>query len=628
VIGSERLLLFFYDPRGTSYAAGGRAVAGVADTSPCCARPGQATKVAGRPPRTSAAHGKNMVRRTADLSFGRSAAHAFRRISSRRRIAAWLAVALSATACGAPAPQEAADAPAPSSGAALVLLIAVDQMRPDYLERFDAQLTGGLRHLLDEGAVFVNTRQGHAITSTAPGHAAMLSGRYPRTHGIVDNGWYDHALGREERAASDPAYRHVGLEAPDDGPAGAPTQFRGSSLVGWLKQRDPRSLSVSISRKARSAVLSTPEGEHVYWWHAGGPRFVTSTYYRDELPDWVAAFNDSGWLSAYAGGAWELLEPEDAYTGSRPDDYPAERGARGFGNVFPHPLPQELPALAGRIQSTPYMDQATLDLGRAAITALGLGQDEVTDVLALGLSSTDSIGHAFGPFSREVHDQVLRLDRMLGEFFAFVDETVGLDRMIIALTSDHGVVPLPEYSRELGEDAERVRMREILDGIDARLGAQIGGADWFESHSYGWLQLDREQAAALGADPDALVAAARDYVASLDAVAAVFTRDELLAGTEIDSPFTEAVRRSFYPDRSGDLYLVHWPLSQWETGAGSNHQSPHDYDQRVPLILSGPGIAAGVRWEDVDVVDLAPTLARLLGLSVPDAVDGTPLPGF
>ncbi len=528
-----------------------------------------------------------------------------------------------------PGAREAADTQdgAMAMPAPLVLVISVDQMRADYLDRFGPQLTGGLRRLLDEGAVFTNARHGHAITAAAPGHTALLSGLYPRDSGIIDNTWYDHKLGRRERASADPAYRIAGLDVPDDSPGGSPNQFKGTSLVGWLKERDPRSQAVSISRKDRTAVLTAPEAEHVYWWHWSG-HFITSTYYREALPDWVAAFNDTDWLARYAGGAWKLLEPENAYAASRPDNYDAEAGPRDFGNVFPHPLPAERQPLGTRIVTTPFMDEATLDLGRVAIEALDLGSDDVTDVLALGLSATDSIGHAFGPYSREIHDQMLRLDLMLGEFFDFVDDTVGLDRTLIVLTSDHGVVRLPEYSRERGEDAERLWMREVINGIDEHLADEFGGERWFRTYSYGWLQVDRAQATALGVDPEAVVAKAHEYVESLDFVAAVFSRNDLMSQRDLGSEFEEFARRNFYAERSGDLYLVHRPLSMWQTGSAVNHQSPHDYDRHVPLILRGTGIDAGPRTDDVAIIDLAPTLAALLGLTPPVSLEGTRLPGF
>jgi predicted AlkP superfamily pyrophosphatase or phosphodiesterase len=509
---------------------------------------------------------------------------------------------------------------------ALVVLVAVDQMRTDYIDRFGEQFTGGFRTLLQDGAVLTNARQDHAITTTAPGHAAMLSGLYPRDHGIVDNSWYDRTLERSQGSVSDPGQPLVGLPDPADGPGASPFQFRGTSLTGWLRDRFPDSIAVSVSRKDRSAILMAPEAEHVYWWHAPSGRFVTSAYYRDTLPGWVEELNAADWLGAFAGGSWELLAPESAYELSRPDDAEGERGPRGFGNVFPHPLPTDRRALASSIQTTPFMDEATLDLARAAITALDLGGDGATDVLAVGLSSTDAIGHAFGPHSREVQDQLLRVDRMLGEFFDLVDQTVGLDRTLIVLTSDHGVVPLPEYSRELGEDAERVVMAEISRGINQhvgeRLGDNLGEESWFRSGAAGWIHVDRDRAAELGVDADAIIAAAREHLESRTDVAAVFSRQELLEDREPSSELELLVRRSFYADRVGDLYLVHQPLSQWG-GSAATHGSPYDYDRRVPLIFRGPGIRPGLYDEPAAVVDIAPTLAAILGLEAPAGLEGS-----
>lgn len=505
---------------------------------------------------------------------------------------------------------------------ALLVLIAVDQMRADYFDRFRPQLIGGLRTLLEDSAVFINARQDHAITSTAPGHAAMLSGLYPRDSGMVDNTWFDHTLGRRERAAIDPEKQLVGVRPTNNSPGVSPRQFLGTSLVGWLKDLDPLSQAVSISRKDRSAVLMAPEAEHVYWWHAASGRFISSTYYRDELPDWVNVFNDEDWLSGYLGGSWEQLETEPTYTFSRPDAYEGERGPRGFGTVFPHPFPANRPALGRIIELTPFMDKATLDLGRAAITALNLGQDGVTDVLALGLSSTDSVGHYFGPYSRELQDQILRLDRMLGDFLDFVDRTAGLHRTLVILTADHGVAPLPEYSRELGDAAARLRLGEIYRGISEYLGDEFGGEDWFTSSSHGWIQVDRAKATELGVDANYIVHKAREYIETLDTVVAVFSHDDLLEDRKPQSQIEELLRRSFYAERLGDLYLLHAPLSFWQTGLATNHQSPYDYDRRVPLILRGPGIRPGVYAEPVAIVDIAPTLAHMLELTAPNALEG------
>jgi predicted AlkP superfamily pyrophosphatase or phosphodiesterase len=505
----------------------------------------------------------------------------------------------------------------------LVVLIAVDQMRADYLDRFRDQFDGGFRMLLEQGAVFTNAHQSHAITATAPGHASMLSGLYPSHHGVIDNDWWDRDLQRAERAAHDPDYSVVGLDPGSDvqEPSGSPRQFRGSSLVGWLRQQDERSQAVSISRKDRSAVLMAPEAEHVYWFHWSG-RFVTSDYYRDELPDWVHGFNDTDWLSDFAGSTWTLLQAEALYAGSRPDDYLGEARLREFGGEFPHKLPTDRRELGNLITTTPFMDWATLEIGREAITALALGADDAPDILALGLSATDAVGHAFGPFSREMQDHLLRLDLELAGFFEFVDQTVGLDRVVIALTSDHGVAPLPEFSRSQGEEAERLNVGAVLNGLDQHISSIFGAGRWFSGYSYGWLQLNRELCEQLGADPEAVLSAAETYLKALPQVAATFSRADLDVDHPPQTDLEARVHRSYYPSRAGDIYIIHPPFSIWQTGAAANHQSPYFYDSHVPLILVGAGVEPGRYGGRVEIVDLAPTLAELLQVPAPAGLDG------
>jgi predicted AlkP superfamily pyrophosphatase or phosphodiesterase len=505
----------------------------------------------------------------------------------------------------------------------LVILLAVDQMRADYLDRFRDQFDGGFGMLLEQGAVFTNAHQAHAITATAPGHASMLSGVYPNRHGVIDNDWFDRDLQRPERAAVDPDYSVVGLDPQSDqgGASSSPRQFIGSSLAGWMKDEDTRSQAVSISRKDRAAVLMAPEAEQVYWFHWSG-RFITSTYYRDDLPAWVERFNATDWMSEFAGASWTLLQAEALYAASRPDEYLGEARLRDFGSEFPHKLPSDRRELGNMITTTPFMDWATLEMGREAITALGLGTDEATDLLAIGLSTTDAVGHAFGPFSREMQDHLLRLDAELAGFFSFVDEAVGLDNVIIALTSDHGVAPLPEYSADRGEQASRLDVGILLNNLDRHISGIFGQGRWFSGYSYGWLQLNRSLCEQLGVNPDQVLTAAETYLKSLDAVAAVFSRADLESEHAAQTELEERVHRTYFPSRAGDLYIIHPPFSIWQTGAAANHQSPYFYDSHVPLILRGPGIEAGRFGRRVEIVDLAPTLARLLSISPPVPLDG------
>jgi len=544
------------------------------------------------------------------------------RLSCWRRLAAALTGTLLLSSIFAAAAPARAQESAPQRPT-LVILIAVDQMRADYLDRFREQFKGGFKTLLDGGAVFTNAHQSHAITATAPGHASMLSGLYPSHHGIIDNDWWDRETQRQERAGLDPDYHVVGLDPGSDtsGPSGSPRQFRGSSLAGWLKQRDDRSQAVSISRKERSAILMAPEAEHVYWFHWSG-RFVTSTYYRDAVPGWVQTFNDTDWMSDFAGSSWTLLEAEALYAASRPDDYLGEARIRDFGGEFPHKLPVDRRELGSLITTTPFMDWATLEIGREAISALHLGADDAPDVLALGLSATDAVGHAFGPFSREMQDHLLRLDVELQAFLDFVDQNVGLERVVVALTSDHGVAPLPEYSAAQGEDAHRLNVGTVLNGLDGHISSIFGQGRWFSGSSYGWLRLNRELCEQLDADPEAVLAAAETYLKSLPQVAATFTRADLDVEHPAQTDLEARVHRSYFPSRAGDIYIIHPPFSIWQSNAAANHQSPYFYDSHVPLILYGRGLEPGRYGGRVQVIDLGPTLAQLLRIPQPEGLDG------
>lgn len=545
------------------------------------------------------------------------------RAAVRRRLAAFVLLCGLALVAPATAPAHGIPQLAVPPHPSLVILIAVDQMRADYLDRFRDQFDGGFRMLLDEGAVFTNAHQGHAITATAPGHASMLSGLYPSRHGIIDNDWWDRELQRAERAGLDPESVVVGLDPNSDagGPSGSPRQFRGSSLAGWLREQDERSQAVSISRKDRSAVLMAPEAEHVYWFHWSG-RFVTSTFYRKDLPDWVRRFNDTDWLADYAGSTWTLLQAEALYAASRPDEYLGEARLREFGSRFPHKLPTDRRALGDVITTTPFMDQATLEIGRDAIRALQLGADEAPDLLALGLSATDAVGHAFGPFSREMHDHLLRLDLELAGFFELVDQAVGLDRVLVVLTSDHGVAPLPEYSHDEGREAARLDVGALLNGLDRHISSIFGQGRWFSGYSYGWLHLNLTLCRELGVEPEVVLTAAKTYLNAQPQVAAAFSRSDLDVEHPPQTDLEERVHRSYFPERSGDLYVIHPPFSIWQTGAATNHQSPYFYDSHVPLILRGPGVRPGRYGGRVEVVDLGPTLAALLQVEAPADLDG------
>src|SRR3989441_4486546 len=339
----------------------------------------------------------------------------------------------------------------------LVVVITVDQLRPDYLTRWKSQLTGGLGQLATEGAVFSDGYQDHAVTETAPGHATILSGMWPAHTGII----------RNSEGVQDSLATLIGTS----GPGASPRRFRGTTLVDWLKASDPNARVLSVSRKDRGAILPIGQAkEQVYWYQSG--IFTTSRYYSDTLPAWVQSFNARHLPFKAANTAWTLLLPDSAY--KEEDNEPWENAGRDV--VFPHRLPADSVRAAAAITGVPAMDSLTLLFVLEGFEALRLGR-KGTDILAVSLSTTDAIGHAFGPDSREIHDQVLRLERYPAWVLKRVTDRVGRDNVVVVLTADHGVTSLPERTRaKTGAPAYRVQLDTLISAVNHDLDRLTGAA--------------------------------------------------------------------------------------------------------------------------------------------------------
>lgn len=485
----------------------------------------------------------------------------------------------------------------------LVVFLTVDQLRPDYLERFGAQLTGGLGRLYRGGAVFTHAFQDHAITETAPGHAATLSGRFPRSTGIVTNsaGVYDPQAPL--------------LEA--QGAPASPYRFRGSTLTDWLRIRDARSRALSVSRKDRGAILPLGRAKQQVFWYAANGTFTTSRYYADTLPSWVRAFNARHAPATLAGATWTLLLAPSQYP--EPDSVAAEAGGQGF--VFPHRMSDDPAMAAAQLPEFPLMDERTLALALAGLDALNLGRGPHADVLAISLSTTDAVGHKYGPDSRELHDQVLQLDRFLGAFLDSLYRVRDSSTIVIALTADHGVAPLPEVkSRDPNAGARHVELSGPVH--DARAALASKGADSlafrFED---GVAYLDRTRLTP-GVNADDII---RRFAAAARNAAGVLRVDSPLALAKADTVTDDIARRwlhMFPPDLRPDLVVTLKPWSVWGETAYAMHGSPHDYDAHVPVIFYGAGIRPGRYDAFARVVDMAPTLARVVGVLPTEPLDG------
>ncbi|MDQ6888038.1 MAG: alkaline phosphatase family protein [Gemmatimonadota bacterium] len=493
-----------------------------------------------------------------------------------------------------------ASGPAPT----LVVFLTVDQMRGEYIDRFRGQLSGGLSRLARGGAVFTNAHQDHAVTETAPGHASTMSGRFPSSTGIS----------RNSAGVQDP---QSPLLDGAPGPGASPFRFRGGTLIDWLRIRDPRSRALSVSRKDRGAILPLGRAHQSAFWYAPDGRFTTSRYYADTLPAWVRAFNDRHLPQRFAGTAWTLSLADSAY--HEPDSVGIESG--GTDVVFPHRMPADSAQAARILPEYPFMDEVTLALALAGLRQLGLGAGPQTDILAISLSTTDAIGHRYGPDSRELHDQIIRLDRMLGAFFDSLYVARDSSKIVVALTADHGVAPFPElYQARTHRRAEHVDASDLLHLARAHL-VERGMDSTALSFEDGMLFVRRESFAASGVDPAGVIG---PFIAALRQRPSVMRVDRVrdLARDSARNPISRRWLHMLSADLPVEYVATLTPYSVWGKVTYAEHGTPHDYDTHVPVIFYGPPFRAGRYPEFARVVDMAPTLAWVVHVTPTDRLDG------
>jgi hypothetical protein len=505
--------------------------------------------------------------------------------------------------------RDAAVAPVPPRAAArpqLVVFITVDQMRPDYFDRWARQLTGGLGRLSRQGAFFTNAFQDHGITETAPGHSVTMSGRFPRSTGIVRN-----AAGVEDPQAP--------LLTSRD-PGASPFRFRGSVLMDWLRIKDPRSRALSISRKDRGAILPLGRAKQsVFWYATSNGQFTTSRYYADTLPDWIRHVNARRAPQRAAGQAWTLLLPAREY--AEPDSVEQESGGRDF--TFPHVFPNDTARTAGAFPGTPMMDQLTLDAALEGLQALDLGRGPQPDILAISLSATDYIGHRYGPDSREQHDNILHLDRALGTFIDSLYKLRDSTTIVFALTADHGVTSFPELVAQRAHRTPPPRYDVAKPFAALRTTLQRSGVDTSAVQFDGALVLvDREAFALAHIDPDPMLARFTDALRRQPGIARVDRVRDLARRDTVNDAVSRRWLHMLPPDLPIELVVT--PVQgAYPAGASiAEHGTPYDDDAHVPVIFFGAGVRPGRYPERALVADAAPTLARLLGVTPIERLDG------
>lgn len=519
----------------------------------------------------------------------------------------------------------------------LLVLVVFDQLRGDYLTRWNDLLEkDGFHRLETDGAWFSNCHYPYAHTVTAAGHASLLTGCSPDRHGIVGNTWYERGQGatvycvgsaRHELVPSPPVARENARRKGK--PQGAsPDRLLAPTLGDAMKEAtDGRSRVVALSLKDRSAVL--PAGRRpdaCYWFEEESGRFVTSTYYRGRPHDWVAEFNQHSPRVAdrWFGQNWDRLRDDVDYDRrAGPDDMPGENKGFGQGRTFPHPLGAA--SQPGRdyylpLYNSPFGNQLLLEFAKRAIDAEQLGKGPAPDLLCISFSSNDAIGHTWGPDSQEVLDATLRSDLIVRDLLKHLDERVGRGRYALALSADHGVCPLPEVSQKKGLDAKRVQLdvQEAETFLTETFGGD-GGTRWLEKEVEPWFYLNRRLLAERRLQPAQVEESLAGWLRRQPGVLTAYTRTQWTRGIPPEDEIGKRVRKSFQPDRSGDVAVVLKPyyLRSSAFGGGTTHGQPHPYDTHVPLLIYGPGISGGRRSEAVTPQAIAAIFARFLGIAPP-----------
>ena len=514
------------------------------------------------------------------------------------------------------------------------MTIVIDQFRYDYLQRYEKLFVkDGFKLLMDHGAFMTLARYNYIPTVTGPGHSAISSGTTPSVDGIIGDDWYDRQTGERMYCFEDTTVKTVGAE--DNSGMSSPRNFIGSTFADQLRLSDNfKSKVVGISVKDRAAIpLAGKKPSGAYWFDPQSGNFVTSTYYTEKLPGWVKAFNDRKEAKGYLGKKWKRILPDRDYDISDIDAGHGEGHLPGEDkSTFPHTIrdlrgvPHEV--RFGAFLASPFANQLTVDFAKAAVVAEKLGQGSHTDFLGISFSADDFVGHMFGPYSQEVEDLTLRLDRQLADFFDFLNKEVGLKNVVIVLTGDHGVAPNPEYSEFAGINARRLDGREFMNEMERKLEEKYGVGKYILDFDNGQFYFDFRTIDAKGIPHSAVENFVGREALKMRVGEFYYTRENLLKG-EAPGLAGKLVLNGFNPWRSGDVVVVPKPFDFFaENATGTTHGSPWDYDTHVPILFYGSMIKPGKYSGPVYVTDIAPTLCSILGIEEPSGCTGRPMTGI
>jgi len=514
----------------------------------------------------------------------------------------------------------------------LVVVIVIDQLRYDFLERYKSAFgSGGFRRLIAQGALFTNANYNYVPTYTAPGHAAIFTGSVPAQNGIVGNNWYDRETSTERVMVSDNDAKIVtsyGTQSytKSTKPA-SPRVLIGTTIGDQMRlATNFKAKVVALSLKDRAAVL--PGGKNAngaYWFDVASGTLVSSDYYFSDMPSWVNKFNAQHSADQYFGKVWDRLSEPSAYATTQ--GVTTEVKGSPLGRHFPYTLDggeqTQGEEYYKQFQYTPFASDYLADFAKAAIDGESLGSDDIPDLLAISFSTPDLVGHAYGPDSEEVEDIYIRLDQTIANFLDYLDRKIGLSKTLIAVTADHGVSPIPSLLSLNRIEAAVIDPSKCKEAANKALAARFGGDKWVLALVNDQLYLDRKVMAEQKADAQEAERVAGEALLGVPGIVSFFTRTQIMNGQMPPGIIPGRVSNGFNAQRSGDVWLITKPFAFLAEGEiATTHGSPYDYDTHVPIILFGPGIRPNRYHSECSPSDIAPTLCDLIGVEPPPTRTG------
>lgn len=504
----------------------------------------------------------------------------------------------------------------------LVVGIVVDQMKMEYLYRFsDDFSSNGFKKIMKNGYTFHNMHYNFVPTYTAPGHASIYTGTTPSTHGIVGNDWFNKATGRDMYCTDDDTVKTIGDGTEKEG-AMSPKNLLSTTITDELRMATNfKGKVIGMSIKDRGAIL--PAGHFANWafWYSKTGNFISSTFYGAALPDWVMQFNKEKRYLDYINKGWDLLKPVSFYNESLPDDNPYEgKLDKDNAPVFPYDLRKIYNEKgADVLRSTPFGNDILAQLAIKAIEKEDLGQDEITDFLAVSFSSTDYVGHTFGPRSMELQDTYLRLDQTLAQLLDYLDKTVGKNNYLLFLTADHAGAENPNYLRDKKYNVKNITSKNIVASLKKHSNETFS-ADLILDYSNFNLFFNKELIKQKGLELTKVKQSFKDFLMTQEQVKRVYTEEEILASSG-DDIFLSFIAKGYDPKQNGDLVILDKAgyLQYQETG--TTHGSPNSYDTHVPLLFYGWHVPKGELHEKKYITQIAPTLSQMLKIPFPNGTD-------